>query len=91
MNLTSSLCVILLLGAFGSVAWGKAVGLEKVVQTEADNPCVHKGKIVTIDVRRIANRFKYVQSLRIMGGVKTHIISPCHAYLTPGIFPATYV
>ena len=60
MSLTSSLCVILFLGAFGSVAWGKAVGLEELVQAEADNPCVYKGKIVTIDVRKIANRFKYV-------------------------------
>ena len=63
MNLTSSLCVILFLGAFGSVACGKAVGPDELVQAEADNPCVYKGKIFTIDVRKIANRFKYVQSL----------------------------
>ena len=57
MNPTSSLCAILLLGAF---AWGKAVGLEELVQAEADSPCVYKGKIVTVDVRKIANMFKYV-------------------------------
>ena len=60
MNLTSSLCVILLLGTLGSVAWGKAVGPEELVQAEADNPCVQKGSIVTIDVRKVANMFKYV-------------------------------
>ena len=80
MSLTSSLCVFLFLGAFGSVVCGKAVGLE---ESEADNPCVHKGKKVTIDVRKIANMFKYVQSLRNWW-CQDHKPMP---HLAPGIFP----
>lgn len=66
MNYSLLTCVMLL-AAFGSV-WCKAIDSElKAEDKEIEereqlvtnrNPCVYKGNIFTIDVRKIAERFK---------------------------------
>ena len=65
--MTHGVYTLLVLTALGCVAWGKAVSMEKgevpveefsSVETAADNPCVYKGNVFTVDVRKTVSRIK---------------------------------